>query len=571
MELKTYLYPLRRWWWLLLVATLAAAVTSMLVTINQPNVYMATTTLMMGRAIEDPNPSANEFYLSQQLAATYADIARRELVRNATMEALGLDWLPNYRAQAQNNSQLIEISVTDTNPARAQAVANELARQLILQTPTSERAQDQERRFFVEQQLDLLESQIEDTQNDIEELQTELGNMVSARQIQDTQNQISALQAKLNTLQSNYANLLANTQSGAVNTLTVIEPAPLPTRPIGPDVATSVLIAAVVGLALSAGAAYLLEYLDDTVRSPEEIKKLVRHPVVGYIHEFSESGDDQPFVAAHPRHPVTEAFRTIRTSLEFASVDKPIKTLLITSADQGEGKSSVAANLGVVIAQGEKKVIIMDADMRVPSMHEVLDVPLSPGLSEIFRGKTTLSQAIRRWKDGKIGILTAGSPPPNPAELIASQKMRQILHNLMEASDLVVIDGPPFMVTDASLLGSQVDGVLLVVRPGFTTKGAIENMMEQIERSGARVVGVVLNHIPREIAGYYGSQTHYPQYGYHGSSKYFEDDSVDGSTKQRDRSKEEVPGESQPTTVHSAVDQSDSIRRVRIPGRSSRR
>lgn len=511
MELKKYLFPLRKWWWLLVAATLVAAVFSFVATLQQPPIYQAYATLMIGRTIEDPNPSANQFWLGQQLAATYADIANRDLVRNATMESLGWTWLPQYRARAENNSQLISIVVTDTNPERAQIVANELARQLILRSPTSTESEEQGRQEFVNQQLDTLQVQISETQDEIRRLQEELGNMVSARQINDTQNQIAALQTKLSTLQGHYANLLRNTQGGAVNTLSVIEPAGLPTRPVGPDRFASVLLAGAIGFFLAAGAAYLLEYLDDTVKTPEEVEQLVNAPVIGRIYEMEDQDDGHLFVAENPRHPIVEEFRTLRANLEFAGAAKPLNTILVTSADMEEGKTLVAANLAVVIAQGEKKVILLDADLRRPKIDKFLELTNDYGLSDVFRGRLSIEKAMK-WKNASVTVITAGSPPPNPGELLSSKKMDQVLQRLTEVADMVIVDGPPFVVADAAVLAAKVDGVLLIVRPGFTRKGAVKEMMDQIERAGARVVGVALNRIPRKGSDYYGGKSYLSPY-----------------------------------------------------------
>lgn len=516
MELKKYFYPLIRWWWLLLAATLVAAIASFLVTLQQPPIFQSSTTLMIGRAIADPNPSSNEFWLGQQLAASYADMASRETVRNATMTALGMDWLPPYKVQALSNSQLIEIDVTDTDPARAQAVASALAEQLILLSPTGARPDEQSRREFVTEQLDALETQIKQTNDEILKRQTELGNMVSARQINDTQNQIAALQTKLTTLQDNYARLLSNTQGGAVNTLTVIEPAALPKNPVGPARAIAVLVAALIGFALAAAAAYLLEYLDDSLKDPQEIQNLIGHPVLGAIFEHEEEKEDevkQPYVALHPRSPMAEAYRTLRTNLDFSAVDSPLKTLLVTSPDAEDGKTSVALNLAVMMAQSDKRVVIIDADLRRPSVHEYMEMSNESGLSDVFRGRDVLTNTMKIWKNEKIAVVTGGSPPPNPTELLGSKKMDQILENLKEVADIVIIDGPPFLVADAAVLSAKVDGVLVVVRPGYTHKTALRAMMDQINRAGARVVGVVLNRIPLRIASYYsGIISLYPYY-----------------------------------------------------------
>ena len=275
MELKVYLAPLRRWWWLILASTLIAAVSSYAAVSRQAAIYQAGSTLLIGSAINNPNPNGNEFWLSQQLAETYTDIAQRGFVREAVMQSLGLSWLPGYSARAVPDTQLIEIVVTDTSPQRAAAVANEVARQLILQAPTNKQGGVEGREAFISGQLDELELKIDETNAEIVSKQDELAGLFSARQIADAQGQIAALEAKRNTLQSNYAALLASTSQGALNSLSIIEEAAIPLAPIGPEVMMTVLISALIGFSLAVAAAYLLEYLDDTLKSTG------RHPACG--------------------------------------------------------------------------------------------------------------------------------------------------------------------------------------------------------------------------------------------------------------------------------------------------
>jgi non-specific protein-tyrosine kinase len=506
MELKRYIYPLRRWWWLILSATVLAALASFLATLRQPPVYNAITTLMIGQAIMDPNPSGNEFQLGKQLAENYAEIATRDPIRVATMEALGLSFLPNYIVTP--NSQFLEISVADSSPERAQAVANELARQLILLGPAGASLNEQGRQEFVNSQLDTMEAQIKTTQDEITRLQGELGNMVSARQISDTQNQINALQAKLTTLQTNYADLLSTTLAGAVNSLSVIEPAGLPRNPIGPNRLVSVLLAATIGFILATAAAYLLDYLDDTVKLPEDVSRITDYPIIGYLSDWGDEIGNRVFVAEHPRHPVVEGYRTLRTNLEYTGVDKPVRTIFVASADTEDGKSSVASNLAVILAQAEKKVILVDADLRKPSIHTFFGLSNDYGLSEVFRGRLSIDDVLKEWNGDQLAVITAGDPPPNSSELIGSQRMSQILEDLQARADLVVIDGPPFLVADATALAAKVDGILIVVRSGYTHEPAVRSMVQQLDRIGARVLGIVMNRMPRNL-GYYGVDSYY--------------------------------------------------------------
>lgn len=512
MELKKYIMPLRRWWWLLVAATLIAAVSSFLATLRQPPIYQTLTTLMIGQVITDPNPTGAEFTLSRQLAENYAEIANREPVRIATKEALGLNWLPSYRAIALPNGQFIEIIVTDTIPERAQAVANELAHQLILRSPTGNQSDEQDRQAFIQAQLDNLQLQITDTETEIQTLRQALGEMDSARQISDTRTQITALEAKRADLQSIYSGLLVNTQSGAVNTISVIEEAYIPTRPIGPNKMLTILLAASVGLSLAILAAYLIEYLDDTVKNPEQATALTGAPVIGYLSEQDVEEVGLLYAAENPRHPSVEEVRSLRTNLEFAGVDGQLKTLLVSSTDMEVGKTSVAANLAVVMSQAEKDVIIVDADMRRPNVHNFYGLANTSGLSDVFRGEYTLEEAAKDWQGGSVSVITAGDPPPNPSELLGSRKMGNFLEHLGAKADIVIIDGPPFIVADAPLLASKVDGVLLIVRLGHTREPAIKSMMDQIKRAGAKVIGVVLNRLPTSSVGSYTGNPYYSPY-----------------------------------------------------------
>ena len=512
MELKQYILPLRRWWWLLFAATLIAAASSYLATLRQPPIYQTLSTLMIGQVITDPNPTGAEFTLSRQLAENYAEIANREPVRIATMEALGLSWLPDYKATALPNGQFIEVVVTDTLPERAQAVANEIARQLILRSPTGSQSDEQDRQAFVQTQLDNLQLQITETENEIQILREALGGMDSARQIADTQAQITALEAKLADLQGIYSGLLANTQSGAINSISVIEEAYKPVVPIGPNKMLIILLSATVGLSLAVVAAFVLEYIDDTVKSPEEVEKLTLAPVIGYLSELDIKDVGALYAADNPRHPSVEEMRTLRTNLEFAGVDQPLKTILVTSTEMEVGKTSVAANLAIVMSQAEKSVILVDADLRRPNVYNFYGFQNKIGLTDVFRGEYALEDVSKKWSGGEVSVITAGDLPPNPSELLGSKKMSEIMATLGSTADIVIIDGPPFVVADAPVLASKVDGVLLIIRLSHTRKPAISAMMEQISRSGAKVIGVALNRIPARSIGYYTGNPYYSAY-----------------------------------------------------------
>jgi non-specific protein-tyrosine kinase len=510
MELRTYFIPLLKWWWLLVLATLVAAGSSFVVTRQMPPVYETRTTLVIGRAVYASNPASGDFYLNQQLATFYASIGQREPIRVATQDALGLQFLPSYTVSSLPDSSLIEIVVTDTDPVRAQAVANELANQLVKQTPVDD--QGGVHTTFIEEQLSQLEKKITDLQSEIQVKQAELVNLFSARQISDAEKEITSLENKLSGLQDNYASLLSNTDRGAVNTLSIIEPAGLPRRPVGPDSVMNVLLAGAIALTVAAGAAYLLEYLDDTIKTPEDVARYSSQPVVGYITEIEKGKFQGPYVAKNPRSAIAEAFRSLRTDLEFSAVDRPLKTILVTSPAVSAGKTTIAVNLAIVMAQGGKKVVLVDGDLRKPSVHRYLGLPNSKGITDVFRGSLDIYNATVNWEEGGIFVVTSGDLPPNPAELLGSKKMDQILDGLERVADIVIVDGPPFLVTDAAILSSKVDGVLVVVRHGRTRKQEFAGAIKHLERSEARLLGVVMNGIPRSGDDYLGLYRYYHRY-----------------------------------------------------------
>jgi capsular exopolysaccharide synthesis family protein len=534
MELQEFIAPLRKWWWLIVIATLIAGTVSYLSARQQPDQFRARTTLMIGQAIDNPNPSGAEFWLTQQLAQTYAEIASREPVRNATMAALGLNWLPDIGVRALPDTQLIEIAVSDTSAQRAQAVANELTHQLILQSPTSsEELEEQSRQSFISDQLDGLESKIEDTQLEITEKQAEQTIATGARQFSDLQNQITTLQSKLATLQSNYADLLSNSRQGAINTLNIIEPASLPTIPIGPVAATTVFVAAAIGFTLATGAAYLLEYLDDSVTNPDEVLKLTGLPTLAGIARITDDGEDGRLITlTKPRSPTSEAYRVLRTGIQFSSVDNPDRvSLMVTSANPSEGKSLTVANLAIVMAQAGHNVLVIDADLRRPVQHKIFRLPQQGGLTSLLlevdmdaaSNKTleAIKKVIQPTSVEGLHVLTSGLIPPNPSELLGSVKMKRALATMAEHYDYVIIDSPPVLaVTDASILSQRSDGVLLVADAGNTRRGPLKQAVEQLMVGNAHLIGVVLNKLKPRSDGYY-------TYYYYRHSYYLEESEIE--------------------------------------------
>jgi polysaccharide biosynthesis transport protein len=497
LNLNKYIAPLLRSWWLIVLSTAIAVASAYFVVNRIPAVYQAQTTLLIGRTLSDPNPSGDQFGISYQLAREYANIALREPVAEATLNALSLSELPEFEARPRNI--FLEIAVIDTDPILASVVANELAYQLIRLSPVSQTAAP-ERQQFIEDQLKELQNTIQETRDLINVRQEEITTSTDAVTIAVAENDIRVLTDKLLVVSGMYSDLFASSQTSAQNTLSVFQPASIPTVPIGPKRLLIFAMAFACGFVLGVGAAYLLEYLDDTIRSEEQIEEIIGVPILGRISVLS-SNVLKNNVATHPLSREADAFRTLRTNLEFSSVDKKIKRILVISAGASEGKTTIVANLAASMSQAENNVILVDGDLRSPTIHKMMMINETPGLGDLFINKTTLSDALVESKiDPRLKILPAGSHPPNSAELMSSQKMDSILEELNDCADYILFDGPPAFVADSVVLSTKVDGILLVVNYGQTRRNALKSVKTQLQQINAPIIGVVLNRLPQSFS-----------------------------------------------------------------------
>lgn len=512
-----YLSPVFRWLWLIILSTVTAGGIGYALVNPLPPVYRAGTTLMVGAAIYDPNPSGLELELPRRLTDMYAAMAQREPVRQGTMERLNLPDLPEYTAYSMPNSPFLRIEVTDTDPRRAQLVANTLAEQLISHSPSGNEQNDESQQFISEQ-LQQLQDDITQTQNAIAEEQDALGKAESATEIQNIQQTLEALNNKLASLQTNYANLLSSTQSGAINTLSIVEKASLPTRPIGPNKLLTILAATFGGAVLGIIGAYIIEYLDDRIKTSVEITRALHYPIVAHIPHVVDDKSPGLYTAQNPRSPMADAFRSLRNNLGFLA-DVPFQALLLSSAIPEEGKSVVALNLAISLGHAGYRVLLIDADLRSPSLAKILEQSEAPGLSDILTDKAPLADCIVPLEDYSIDFISSGNPSNgNNTELLISRSMRTTIEGLKQTYDVLIIDGPPFSVPDAVVLAKRVDGILWVTRLGKSRRTAIRIMENQIAQTQVRVLGVVVND---------GRGTHTRYYQAYGYRKYYQNNGND--------------------------------------------
>ncbi len=513
MELKQYVSTLWKWSWLIVLSTVVAAFASFWATSRMPYVYMTSTTLMVGRFIQTADPTGQDFYISQQLAQSYVQLVRRQPVLQGAIESLGLNmgWqalVGQVNVGLVPGTQLIQISIQDTDPQRAKALADEIAHHLILQSPTPVDQEQGQHRQFVNQRLGTLQTQIEDAEKQTEELEQRLVLENSARGIQDIQNQIETLQQKITAWQSDYASLLNFYQGSRTNYLSVVEPAIIPTTPVSPRLKLNVLVAAAIGFTLAAGAAFLLEYLDDTIKTDEDVDRVLKLPILGTITRIQRVREpsDHLVTMQDTYSPVTEAYRVLRTNIQFSSLSNPSPQLLVTSTSPQEGKTTTACNLAITIAYAGKRVILADTDFRRPSVHRFFGLSNQVGLTSLLLDDTlSVEEVLVETAVAGLKLMPSGPLPPNPAELLGSAPMQKRLDQMKELADVIIFDSPPVLaVADATILGALCSGVILIVDAGHTRSDAVRRAKETLSQLNLKVLGVVLNKLTaRRAGGYY--------------------------------------------------------------------
>jgi succinoglycan biosynthesis transport protein ExoP len=350
-------------------------------------------------------------------------------------------------------------------------------------------------------------------------------NLLVSGKASNTTDQITSLEKNLSLYQQIYLNALDNREAVRlarmqnVTNVVQLNPAVASKVPVRPRVLLNTALGGLAGLILAVTAILLMNSLDTTIKTREDVEQALGLSVLGYsLHVEAEEDPTGPYVVRFPRSPAAEAYRSLRTNLDYIAVDKPLKSVLISSSGAAEGKTTVAANLAAIMAQSGKRVVLLDADLRRPRAHHEFGLANRSGLSEVFRNKISLKDAIQPWNETGLSVVTSGGLPPNPAELLASEKMREIMDELEALFDFVVVDSTPTIVTDSQLIAARVGGVLLIISPGSTQSESARTTAEQYRRVGAHLLGVVMNNV-QAGQSYYSGYAPYSNYTYYQHSE----------------------------------------------------
>lgn len=512
-DIKEYFYLFWSWAWLILLAGLLAGAAAYVVSIRTTPIYQTSTRLLLSApsAIYGVDPSA--LVTTQTMTSTYSEMLLDRPVLQGVIDQLELQTTPEdlkktISVDTVTNTQLLVVTVKGPNPTRASDVANAIASVFAARIRELQSQRYAASREGLAKQVADMDGQITITSNQIEST--------------SDPSALQQLQARLTQYRTIYSSLVTSyeqvrlAESQTSTNVVVSELAAVPTVPVSPKTTRNTLLAILAGMLFAAGVVFAVDMLDDTIKNPDEIRKKFDLPILGMIASH-EAPEDKPIALAEPRSPTAEAFRALRTNITFSAVDKPLRRIMVTSPTPQDGKTTVAANLAVVLAQAEKKVVLIDADLRRPHIHRKFGLFNRIGLTDLFvQTWEHLSGVIQFNAVSGLGVITSGPLPPNPAELLTSQKMSQIFDRLGQNFDLILVDTPPLLtVTDAAALATGMDGVILVVKPGVTKLTAIQQALEQLRAVGARVLGVVLNEVnpgSRKYGYYYNRYSKYSHY-----------------------------------------------------------
>lgn len=442
MDLRDLVRAIRARWILPVLAVLFALAGAGVVTWQITPQYAATTYMFVSTPGSDDTVTAYQGnLLSKQRVTSYAELLERERLAARVVNSLGLDTTPEAL------STVITASV----------VPETVILQVTVTDPSPERAQMIADAVGVE----------------FPQLITELERPPG----QDVANVI----------------------------VTVVESARLPTSPTSPSWIINLGLAAVLGLLVGIGLAMLREQLDNTVKRSEDVDEIAGSAVIGGVL-FDSDFPKKPIARQlRGQSRSAEAFRQIRTNLQFLNIDDPPRVLVISSSVPGEGKTTTAVALAIVLAQSGQRVVLVEGDLRRPRVTKYLDIVSGTGLTNVLAGVASLEDVLQPLGDGKLTVLGSGPTPPNPSEMLGSAHMRQLITELRETNDYVVIDSSPLLpVTDGAVLGALCDGVVLVTRHGTTKREQLRQSVQMLRSVDAHLLGIVLNMVPPKSATAYG-------------------------------------------------------------------
>jgi non-specific protein-tyrosine kinase len=510
-DFRWVLAVVRRWLWLIVGCSLLGVIGAFAYTAWMPPVYNASATLLIQPASGSGMSDYQAVLTAERMARTYTEMLQDASVLEAAAERAQLGEPLAALARRVEvapipDTQLIRLSVQSGSATRAALLANAIAEAFIQRIETSQAERNTDSLSSLERQMVELSTQIETTEERV--------NALGVPETNEKQTELAHLENILAGYRNTYATLLQNyeqmrlTAAQSAQSVSIAEAARVPQSPIQHR-ALYLAVAGLVGTIVGLGSAFLLESLDDTIKTPGDVKRALGLETLGTIGRMSRA-ERGLVVTEQPHSAHAEAFRVLCTKIRFHDRDGFPKGILVTSPGGNEGKSLTSANLAVTLAQAGFNVVAVDADLRRPTLGQFFDLdPRSPGLSRaLVTG--SIDGLLRPTSVEGLTILTSGALPTSSAQLLESQQMQDLIDDLAHRADLILMDGPPTLpVADAALLARRMDAVLLVLRAGRTRREAARTAVESLSQVGAQVIGVVLNGVVPRKSAYYRTYHRY--------------------------------------------------------------
>jgi capsular exopolysaccharide synthesis family protein len=496
LDLRRAWRVVRRRWWVIAICAAVATSIALALSLSQQKMYSSSASLLFRDSRLDQTLFGSTYFNQEdpnREAATNAKLVSLAVVAQRTAKAIGGGVTPGQVSSevtvaSEGQSNVVSITATDASPKLAAQIPNEFAQQYISFRREADRAKVHDAQTLVQTQLDQL----------------------SPAQRKSSEGR--SLQQRAEQLQ-----ILTSLQTGNAE---LVSRAEVPGGPSSPNPKRDAILGLLLGLVLGTGLAFLLERLDRSVKDPRDLNEIFGRPILGMVPESREIARTEQGFEQLPTNEA-EPMRMLRANLRYFNVDREVRSVLVTSAAPGEGKSTVAKHLASAAASTGERVLLLEADLRRPTLKTRMQLPGDTGLSQVLAGTSSLRSAIQQVEVAGSGgeprhlsLLASGPIPPNPTDLIESDRMRQVLRAVSEKYDLVVIDTPPTsVVSDAIPLVKSVDGVLVVGRLGKTTRDSSVHLRDQLNNLGAYVLGVVVNSVTRSSASGYAYGYGYG-YGY---------------------------------------------------------
>lgn len=511
LDLRQLMRIARRRWWIVVLLMIVAGSSAYISSSRETPLYSATATMLVNPGLSTSTSDYTTLLASERLAETYQQLVTTGPMRERVAKALGQETLTSgISTSLVQNSQLITVTATDTDPEQAALVANTVVTEFrsFVVDQAAERAEST--RSGLDAQIQALEKRQSDIDQQITDLESGSNADTEAvrRQIDDLTRERSTINQSL--VELNTSAITFDTQMAASSAqIQMADPAEEPGAPFAPQPRRSLMLGLFVGALLGAGLVALLEFLDNTVKPEVDVQAIAGAPVLATVSALSrlEPGGQQVYTMTQPQSGAAEAMRLLRTNLEFASASHPIQSVTITSPSPGEGKSTTTANLGIVMAQSGLTTAIIDGDLRRPTQNRIFGIDNAAGLT------TLLTHPDEPWESvaKKVALpglflIPSGPIPPNPSDLLASDRFQRLIERIQQDVDLVIIDSPPVLsASDSLAISRHTDGVILVCHSNKTRVDTVRHASDSIRQGGIRLIGLVLNRQKGQTgASYYG-------------------------------------------------------------------